>query len=119
VVVMPDANGKLTLVCLDWRSLERGTLLGFANVHIPAVRIVIRDVAIHARDGKRWAALPSKAQIGKDRELIRDDAGKIKYVPVLEFDNRKVADAFSEAALRAVDNFLARRGQRASSRELA
>ena len=112
-------SGKLTLVCLDWRSLERGSLLGFANVHIPAVRLVIRDVAIHMKDGKRWAQLPSKAQISKDRELIKDGDGKIKYAPFGEFDNRKVADAFSDAVVRAVDEFHARHGQRASSRALA
>lgn len=99
-------TGKLTVKCLDWRTLERGSLRGFANIYIQEVHIIIRDVALHEKGGKRWAALPAKAQISKDRELIRDDAGKIKYATVLEFDNRRVADAFSDAAIRAVHTFL-------------
>lgn len=106
---MSAPNGKVTVACLDWRSVERGTLLGFANIHIKEIRLTIRDVALHQKNEKRWASLPSKAQISKERELIKDSEGKIKYAPVLEFDNKRVADAFSEAVVRAIDAFHAGR----------
>lgn len=112
-------SGRLTLVCLDWRACERNTLLGFANINVKEMRYTFYDVAVHEKNGKRWAQLPSKAQINKDREVIKDGEGKIKYAPVGAWDNKRVADAFSEAVIRAVDDFLARRGQRASSRTLA
>src|SRR5215213_476848 len=111
-------SGKLTLVCLDWRSLERGTLLGFASINIKEIRFTLRDVAIHETNGKRWAQLPAKAQISTDREPIKDADGKIKYAPLGEFDTRAVADAFSTAVIWAVDEFHARHLQQAPSREL-
>ena len=96
---MTAPHGKLTLVCLNWRSLERGALLGFANINIKEIRFTLRDVAIHEKNGTRWAQLPSKAQISKDRELIKGADDKVKYAPFGEFDNKRVADAFSERVL--------------------
>jgi hypothetical protein len=101
---------KLTVAVLDWKSLERNTLRGFANVVVKELQLVIRDVAIHERDGKRWVQLPGKPQIDRDGNTIRDPAiGRIKYVPVLEFGSRRVADAFGQRVLEALDVHQGRR----------
>ena len=64
-------SGKLTVSCLDWRSCERNTLLGFANIHIQEIRLTIRDVALHRKNEKRWASLPS-ASILKRPMVLSD-----------------------------------------------
>jgi hypothetical protein len=39
----------MTVECASWRSVERGTLKGFAKIRIPAWHLTIDDVAVHAR----------------------------------------------------------------------
>ena len=46
-----------------------------------------------------------RSLLDQDRQLVRDDAGKIQYATVLEFDSREVADRFSTAALKAIEDF--------------
>jgi len=97
-------NPKLTVRVLDFRPLERNTLLGFANVAISEIHLVIRDVAIHHKGERRWAQLPARAQLDRDHQPIRDEAtGKIKYVPTLEFANKRIADAFSSRVVEALE----------------
>jgi hypothetical protein len=94
------------IVCLDWRPLERNTLRGFARVKVPTWKLVVNDVAVHERDGKRWAQLPSRPMLDSNRQLILDENGRPKYSRVLEFTERKVADRFSAAVVAAIDRFV-------------
>ena len=91
----------MKITCQDWRALQRNTLLGFATINIKELRLTIRDVAIHEKNGQRWAQPPAKPQI-KNGALVTDAAGKLQYSPVLEFDSRAVRDAFSRAVVAAV-----------------
>jgi hypothetical protein len=92
---------KTTLVCTEWRPLVRNTLRGFAQIEIKELRLKIHDIAIHEKDGRRWAQLPAKPQI-RDGTLVTDDSGKTQYYPVMSFDSREVANAFSAAVVAAV-----------------
>jgi len=89
--------------CVDFRAVERGSLRGFAKVGVPQWHLTIDDVAIHDSNGKRWAALPARPQLNANREVVRGDDGKPKYVKTLFFDSREIADRFSSAVLEAVD----------------
>jgi hypothetical protein len=95
-------KGKLTVEVLDFRPVERNTLLGFATVRIPAMRLTIRDVAIHTSGDRRWVSLPAKPQLDADGVAIRKD-GKIQYVNIFHFDTKEVSDAFSAAVIRAAE----------------
>jgi hypothetical protein len=44
-------------------------LVGFATIAIDNLKLVVRDVAIHQKDGMRWASLPVR-----DGELVKDSA---------------------------------------------
>jgi hypothetical protein len=94
-------SSKLTIECLDWRPLHRRTLQGFATIRVTEMQLSIKDVALHAKDTSRWAALPAKP-ILRDDAVVRDEVGKAQYIPVLEFDSRAVRDAFSSAVIKAV-----------------
>src|SRR5215218_6700463 len=95
----PSREGKLTISVLDWKPLERNTLRGFATIMVKELQLAIRDCAVHERDGKRWVQLPSKPQIERTGNTIKNEAGKVQYVPILEFGTRKIADAFSARVL--------------------
>ena len=80
----------------DWKPLKRNTLLGFARIHVVEMDLVVHDVAVHESHGKRWAQLPSRPWV-KGNEVVTDDAGKIRYSPLLEFPRKEVRDASASA----------------------
>jgi hypothetical protein len=84
----------------EWRPLRRNSLLGFASIRVGA--LLIKDVTVHASNGKRWAGLPAKPRIASGGEVMKDDKGKILYTPVMEWTNRETADRFSNAVIAAV-----------------
>jgi hypothetical protein len=89
--------------CTKFTKLRRNSLMGFANVAIVDWGMTLRDVAIHSRDGSRWAAPAARPQIGKDGTVIKDaTTGKVAYVPIVEFTSRSARDAFSAAVIAAV-----------------
>ena len=87
---------------LAWRSLPRNSLRGFATVRL-GKSLSIKDVTVHASGGRRWAGMPSKPQIDRDGNTIKGENGKIKYVPILEWLDRAVADDFSNSVIEAVE----------------
>lgn len=95
-------TSKLTLDCVEFKPVVRNSLRGFAKVRIAEMRMTIHDVAIHAKDGGRWAQPPSKPMVGRDGVALKDDHGKTKYSTVIEFESKAVRDAFSHAVVAAV-----------------
>jgi hypothetical protein len=94
---------KMTLTCESFKPLRRNTLYGFAEILIGELRLTVKDVAIHEKNGRSWAQLPSKPLISKDGVALKDETtGKVRYVPIMQFTGREVADAFSEAVIKAV-----------------
>jgi hypothetical protein len=90
------------VICLEFRPVERNTLLGFAKIKVCAWHLIMDGVAIHERDGRSWAQLPARPQIDKDTGMVVRDGAKIQYAKVLEFDDRDVANRFSDAVVAAV-----------------
>jgi hypothetical protein len=94
---------KLTITCQSFHPLRRNTLYGFAEILIRDMHLSVKDVAVHEKNGKRWAQLPSKPLIGKDGVALKDEtSGKTRYASLMQFTNREIADAFSNAVVRAV-----------------
>ncbi len=85
----------------DWRPLAKGALIGFAKVELPSGLILI-DVSILAGPNGPWASPPSKPMIGRDGVAMRDDAGKARYAPVVEFAGKDVRDRFSAGVITAL-----------------
>src|SRR5262245_29456004 len=92
-----------SVACLDFRPLERNTLKGFAKIKIGPWCLVLDGIAIHEKNGRRWAQLPDRPQLPQDGQVLRDDTGKINYAKVMEFTDRGVADRFSAAVVEAVE----------------
>jgi hypothetical protein len=93
---------KLTITCRGFKTIERGSLKGFASIHVRELRLTIHDVAVHESQGKRWAQLPSNPQLDMNRQPVIQN-GKLAYTRILEFDSRAIAGAFSTAVIRALD----------------
>ncbi len=90
----------LTIECEEFKPFLKNTLRGFATIKIAEMRLRIKDVAVHVKNGSRWAAMPAKPQI-KDGAVVTKE-GKAQYQNILEFADRPTSDAFSEAVINAV-----------------
>jgi hypothetical protein len=93
---------KHTIICADFKPYRKNTLIGFATIRIAEMKLTVHDVAIHEKGSSRWAQFPAKPQIDRNGVAIKDRAGKIQYVAILELDDRKTRDAFSHAVIAAV-----------------
>jgi hypothetical protein len=91
----------MPLSILEWKPLRKNTLRGFATVRYGSLKI--RDVTVHSSGDRRWAGMPSKPMVGPDGTAQKDDKGKIKYVPILEWASREAADKFSVEVIDAVE----------------
>ena len=94
----------LSIECEDFRPLARNTLRGFAVIKIKEIRLKIKDVALHSKGSSTWAQLPAKSQV-KNGAIVTSPDGKPVYQNILEFEDRKVSDAFSRAVVDAVLKF--------------
>ena len=92
----------MPVAVLEWKPLQRNTLRGFAKIRL-GKSMVIRDVALHIKDNRSWAALPSKPVLDSNGDTKRQDNGKPAYVPMIEWLDRDAADRFSEAVIAAVE----------------
>ena len=95
----------MKVICTNWRLCERNTLRGFANFLIPDIELHIRDCAVHESHGKQWVQLPARPQLDQNRELIREQNGKVRYATILTFDTTEAAAEFNDAALRALQDY--------------
>lgn len=93
---------QMPVSLLGWKSMKRNSLRGFAKVRVGKA-LVLHDVTVHASGERRWATPSSKPQIDKDGAVLRDDKGKIKYAPVVEWGDRETADSFSEGVIEAIE----------------
>jgi hypothetical protein len=88
---------KLSVVCTDFKPMRRNTLIGFANIRIAEMMLTIRDVALHEKNGARWAQPPSKPQVSKDGKVITKD-GKVQYSTILAAQPRSRRCSISRPA---------------------
>lgn len=87
---------------LEWKSIPKNSLRGFATIRL-GKSMKIKDVSVHCSHGKRWASMPSKAMVNADGIAQRDDKGKIKYIPLIEWLDRSVSDDFSNSVVEAIE----------------
>jgi hypothetical protein len=85
--------GTMTL-----RTISTGTLERYAGLNpdvLAAIGLTIADVAIHVLGNRRWTALPVRPLIDSEGQLLRDEAGKIKYVAPFRWIAHGIARRFS------------------------
>ena len=83
----------------EWRP-RKNTLLGFAVIELPS-GLIVRDVSVHEKNGKRWASLPSRPMLDADGRQVVNHSGKKQYCALLGWRDRDLADRFSAAVVDA------------------
>jgi hypothetical protein len=92
---------------LDWRPLPRNSLLGFAKVEF-ASGLIISDVTVLTGERRPWASPPSKPMISRDGAVMKDDKGKIRYTPIVEFATKDVRNKWSDSSSRRYEKRIPR-----------
>lgn len=83
------------------RNPKNSTARGFATVRLRN-GLVIADIAVCSSHGRTWASLPSKPILDADGRHATDANGKKRYVPILQWADREVADRWSAAVVELV-----------------
>jgi DNA-binding cell septation regulator SpoVG len=65
--------------CLDIRGINNEFLKAIAKVKLPELGIVISDIKLFTKNGRYWAALPTKEYMSE---------GVKKYFPLLQFEDK-------------------------------
>ena len=93
---MAKASARL----LDWRPVQRNTLLGFARVQFGS-GLIVSEIAIHVAGSRAWAQPPARAWI-EDNKLILTETGRPRWQPIIDFANHGVRASWSRQVLAAL-----------------
>lgn len=82
--------------CLRYKPVNKGCLLGFADLLVPIVKNVkIYGCAVFQKEGKRWVSLPSN-------KMIDPETGIQNNYAFMRFDESKGMYEFSHDAMRCI-----------------
>ncbi len=91
----------MPVTLLGWKPVAKGSLRGFAKVRLGRA-LVINDIPVLQSNGKAWASMPGKPLVDRDRQPMRDNKGKARFSPILEWADRDASDRFSSAVVEAI-----------------
>jgi hypothetical protein len=87
---------------LGWEEVRKGALLGRARVRLP-IQLEIADIGIFAKDGARWAQMPSEVMRDATGQVLTDERGKPRYRSPLKWASRDLQERFSAALIALVE----------------
>ena len=95
---VPAADSGRGITISDWKPYQKNTLQGFFTATLPS-GLVLHDLMLHERNGKRWISFPSRGW--------KNAEGEQQWSPYVEFADRAAADRFRDQTLAALDKHLA------------
>lgn len=92
----------MTIECVNFKSHQQGTLLGFADLFVPKMGIYINGCTLHQKNGFRFFYLPSRD--------YKNEEGETKYAPVVKFHNKDHYKLFCQEAIKAIELYCSSKG---------
>lgn len=83
-------RGDRNFQIVDWKPVERNTLLGFFSVLTPS-GLIIKDLTLHHRGEERWVSFPGKP--------FKKADGSDGYVTLVDFETKDLRQKFRALAL--------------------
>jgi hypothetical protein len=87
--------GIMTIECLKFQSVNKGSFLGYADFYIPKTGLEIFSCQVFQKDGKRWVNMPSRE--------YTNEQGEKKFSSYLRYRDPAHRDMFNELALKAIE----------------
>lgn len=82
--------------CLKYHAINKGFIVGSADVLVVKWGLIISDIKIFSKDNKSWINLPSK---------MVETNGEKKFFPYIRFERKEDIDKFKDAVLESVKEF--------------
>jgi hypothetical protein len=86
----------MAIRCIRFRSFEKNTLRGFADLELSRVGLILRDCTWHEKNGKEWVAFPARS--------YQDKNGNTLWAPLIEFAEgaTQAREQFQRQAVEAI-----------------
>lgn len=91
--------GNFTVECRGFKPFEKNTLRAFVTLKISPPGLVVNDICLHTKNGRRWLSFPA-------RPYQQDNT--TRWLPIVLIEDREVLQQFQAAGLEAIDRFAAR-----------
>lgn len=85
----------MSVECMNYKPVNKGSLLGFADLFVPKMGLEIYGCTLHQKDGRRWVNFPSRE--------FTNDQGEKKYMSIVRFREKTHMNAFTELAKQAIE----------------
>jgi hypothetical protein len=100
--VSPNPVQPRSLRLLGFRRFRRNSLFGFLDIEVSS-GLRIFDITLMKSGAAAWVGLPAKARIDENgHQAIDPETGKKAWLPVIQWRDRRTADAFSKAVIAAL-----------------
>lgn len=81
---------------LNYESLDKGMLIARFDARILTWKLVIRDIGLFEKNGKRWVAFFARP---------KGDGEDKKFYPLVEFDDKKTMESFQSKCLEKLKDY--------------
>lgn len=88
----------MALEIMSATAINKGVVIAKCDVHIVPWKIILKDVTIFEKDGKRWPSMPSARWTHE---------GKTKYKEVVAWADSETRERFREQFLKVWDEYVA------------
>ena len=96
----------IEIQCTGWKAIDKGKVVGVAELHLPALGVTISDcMMLRGDSGGEWVNLPSRPMLDRDGKQMTRDDGKKSYAEIFKWKDRAAKDAFSAAAVAAIEAY--------------
>lgn len=83
---------------LEYKQINKGALVGSMNMQFEEWGgLIIRDITLFQKDGKRWLAFPSRSY---------EKEGKTEYFQYVRFEDKTKHEQWQQKALKALQDFV-------------
>jgi hypothetical protein len=96
------SGASMPIELLGFKHIGKGAVVGVASVKLGRA-LKINDIMVLTSNGRQWANLPARQQIGKDGTVIKDDRGKPRYTTIIEWADPESRERFSAAVISAIE----------------
>ena len=84
----------MTIECVRYKEINKGNLLGFADIYIPKWGVEISGFTHNQKGNQEWVNMPSK-------EFVTPEGAKM-YAPIVKFRDKQHQAAFLDACKTAI-----------------
>jgi hypothetical protein len=91
------------IVIEQFRPVAKNTLVGFIDIRMTNIRLIVRDLALHRFGERWWVSMPGKPMVERDgTPIINARTGRQDYFAFLRFDTRTAHADFERQVLAAM-----------------